>query len=112
MLFQTYAYLTIAIASEVVATSFLKATDGFTRPLPSALTIASYGVAFYFLSLTLKTLPVGIAYAIWSGVGIIFMALIGLIWFRQPLDLPAIVGLGLIIAGVVVVNGFSRSIGH
>jgi small multidrug resistance pump len=112
MLFQTYAYLTVAIASEVVGTSLLKMTDGFTRLWPSVLTLLSYGLAFYFLSLTLKTLPVGIAYAIWSGVGIIFIALIGLLWFRQPLDLPAIVGLGLIIAGVVVVNGFSRSIGH
>lgn len=109
---QTYAYLTIAIASEVVGTSLLKASDGFTRLWPSVLTVISYGIAFYFLSLTLKTLPVGIAYAIWSGVGIIFIALIGLFWFRQPLDLPAIIGLGLIIAGVVVVNGFSRSIGH
>src|SRR5688572_4512597 len=112
MLFRTYAFLTIAIASEVIGTSFLKATDGFTRLAPSVLTVVSYGFAFYFLSLTLKTLPVGIAYAIWSGVGIIFIALIGLLWFRQPLDPPAIIGLGLIIAGVVVVNGFSRSIGH
>mgnify|MGYP003578146723 CR=1 FL=1 len=78
----------------------------------SGCTVLNDGIAFYFLSLTLKTLPVGIAYAIWSGVGIIFIALIGLFWFRQPLDLPAIIGLGLIIAGVVVVNGFSRSIGH
>jgi small multidrug resistance pump len=112
MLFRTYAYLTIAIASEVIGTSLLKTTDGFTRLLPSLLTVVSYGFAFYFLSLTLKTLPVGLAYAIWSGVGIIFIALIGLFWFRQPLDLPAIVGLCLIVAGVVVVNGFSRSIGH
>ena len=112
MLFRTYAYLTIAIASEVVGTSLLKTTDGFTRLWPSVLTVVSYGFAFYFLSLTLKTLPVGIAYAIWSGVGIIFIALIGLLWFRQPLDLPAIIGLALILAGVVVVNGFSRSIGH
>ena len=78
MLFRTYAFLTIAIASEVIGTSFLKATDGFTRLAPSVLTVVSYGFAFYFLSLTLKTLPVGIAYAIWSGVGIIFIALIGL----------------------------------
>ena len=112
MLFRTYALLTIAIASEVIGTSFLKASDGFTRFWPSAITVVSYGFAFYFLSLTLKTLPVGIAYAIWSGVGIIFIALIGLVWFRQTLDLPAVVGLALIIAGVVVVNGFSRSIGH
>ena len=112
MLFQTYAYLTIAILSEVIGTSFLKATEGFTRFGPSVLTIVSYAFAFYFLSLTLKALPIGIAYAIWSGLGIIFIALIGLFWFRQPLDPPAIIGLTLIVAGVVVINGFSRSIGH
>jgi small multidrug resistance pump len=104
--------LVVAILSEVVGTSALKASDGFSRLAPSLVTIAAYAVAFYFLSLTLKVIPVGVAYAIWSGVGIILIALIGVFWFRQSLDIPAVVGLGLIIAGVVVVNVFSRSVGH
>jgi small multidrug resistance pump len=112
MLLQAYLYLVIAIVSEVIGTAALKETEGFTRLPPSVVTLISYGLSIYFLSLTLKALPIGIAYAIWSGVGIIFIALIGLFWFRQPLDLPAIIGLALIVAGVVVVNGFSRSIGH
>ena len=109
---RSYAYLTVAIVSEVVGTTALKASDGFGRLVPSLITIAAYAVAFYFLSLTLKTVPVGVAYAIWSGVGIVLIALIGLFWFRQSLDVPAVVGLCLIIAGVVVVNGFSSSVGH
>ena len=111
-LLQSYAYLTVAIVSEVIGTSALKVSDGFSRLVPSVLTIAAYAIAFYFLSLTLRVMPVGVAYAIWSGIGIVLIALIGLFWFRQPLDLPAMIGLGLIIAGVVVVNGFSQSIGH
>jgi small multidrug resistance pump len=112
LLLQSYALLVVAILSEVVGTSALKASDGFSRLAPSLVTIAAYAVAFYFLSLTLKVIPVGVAYAIWSGVGIILIALIGVFWFRQSLDIPAVVGLGLIIAGVVVVNVFSRSVGH
>jgi small multidrug resistance pump len=107
-----YVYLGIAIVTEVIGTSTLKASDGFTRLLPSLLTVIAYACAFYFLSLALRTVPVGIAYAIWSGVGIVLIALIGLFWFRQSLDLAAVIGLGLIIAGVVVVNGFSRSVVH
>jgi small multidrug resistance pump len=107
-----YVYLGIAIVTEVIGTSALKASEGFTRPLPSIVTVITYACAFYFLSLTLKTIPVGIAYAIWSGIGIVLIALIGVFWFRQPLDLAAVIGLGLIIAGVAVVNGFSRSIVH
>ena len=109
---RSYALLVVAILSEVVGTSALKASDGFSRLAPSLVTVAAYAVAFYFLSLTLKVIPVGVAYAIWSGVGIILIALIGVFWFRQSLDLAAVVGLGLIIAGVIVVNVFSRSIGH
>ena len=109
---RSYAYLTIAILSEVIGTSALKASDGFSRLTPAIVTVAAYAVAVYFLSLTLKVMPVGVAYAIWSGVGIVLIGLIGLFWFKQPLDLAAMIGLGLIIAGVVVVNGFSRSIGH
>ena len=108
----SYVYLGAAIVCEVIATSALKASDEFTRPVPSIIVVIGYAVAFYLLSLTLRTMPVGIAYAIWSGVGIVLIALVGLIWFRQSLDLPAIIGLALIIVGVVVVNVFSKSVAH
>ena len=107
-----YLYLGIAIVCEVIATSALKASAEFTRLVPSIIVVIGYGVAFYCLALTLRTIPVGIAYAIWSGIGIVLIALVGWLWFRQSLDLPAIIGLGLIIAGVVVVNAFSRSVPH
>lgn len=107
-----YAYLTIAIACEVIATSALKATEGFTRFWPSALTVIGYALAFYFLSLPLRTVPVGVVYAVWSGAGIVLIALIGWLHYGQALDLPAIVGIALILAGVLVVNVFSRSVGH
>ncbi len=108
----TYAYLAVAIVVEVLATSFLKASDSFTRLWPSVATVAGYAVSFYFLSLALRVLPTGIAYAIWSGVGIVLISVVSWLWFGQTLDAPAIVGLGLIIAGVVVVNVFSKSVGH
>jgi small multidrug resistance pump len=111
-LLRSYAYLTIAILSEVIGTSALKASDGFSRLVPSLVTVAAYAIAFYFLAQTLKVIPVGVAYAIWSGVGIVLIALIGFFWFGQSLDAPAVIGLGLIIAGVVVVNGFSGSVSH
>ena len=107
-----YLYLLVAIASEVVATSALKASDGFTVLVPSFVTLVGYGLAFYLLSLTLRTIPVGIVYAIWSGLGIVLIALVGWVRFRQALDWPAIVGLALILAGVLVINVFSRSVGH
>jgi len=107
-----YVYLLIAIVSEVIGTSALKASDGFTRLWPSALTLAGYGLAFYFLSLTLAVIPVGIAYAVWSGVGIVLIALVGVLWFGQALDLPALIGLGLILAGVLTINLFSGSVTH
>ena len=108
----TYLLLIVAIACEVVATSALKASNGFTVLLPSLLTLAGYAVAFYCLSLTLRTIPVGIVYAIWSGLGIVLIAAVGAILFRQRLDWPALAGMGLILAGVVVINLFSRSVGH
>ncbi len=108
----TYLFLMVAIIAEVIATSALKASDSFTRLYPSIITVIGYMVAFYFLSLTLKTIPTGIAYAIWSGVGIILISLIGFFWFKQSLDLPAIIGLALIILGVIVINVFSKSVGH
>jgi small multidrug resistance pump len=108
----TYLYLAIAIVAEVIATSALKASDGFTRLGPSLFVIVGYAVAFYFLSLTLRSMPVGIAYAIWCGVGIVLVALIGWLVLGQKLDAPAIGGMALIIAGVMVINLFSQSTGH
>ncbi|HET7413665.1 MAG TPA: multidrug efflux SMR transporter [Pararhizobium sp.] len=107
-----YIYLAVAICCEVVATSALKQTDGFTRVLPSIVTIVGYGLAFYFLSLPIRTIPVGIVYAIWSGAGIVLIAAIGFFVLGQRLDPPAVVGLALIIAGVLVINLFSKTIGH
>ena len=104
--------LFIAIAAEVVATSALKASDGFSRLWPSLLVVASYATAFYCLSLTLKTIPVGMAYAIWSGAGIVLVSLIAWVFFKQRLDLPAILGMGLIVTGVLVIQLFSRSQAH
>lgn len=107
-----YLSLGVAIVAEVIATSALKASESFTRPIPSVITVVGYAVAFYFLSLVLKTIPTGVAYAIWSGVGIVLISVVGWVWFKQTLDLPALIGLGLIIAGVLVVNLFSKSVGH
>jgi small multidrug resistance pump len=107
-----YAWLGLAIVAEVIATSALKASDGFSRLWPSVVTVVGYGVAFYALSLTLRTVPTGIAYAIWSGVGIVLISAVGWVWFRQALDLPAMIGMGLIIAGVVVLNLFSKTAAH
>ena len=104
--------LFIAIAAEVVATSALKASDGFSRLWPSLLVVASYATAFYCLSLTFKTIPVGMAYAIWSGAGIVLVSLIAWVFFKQRLDLPAILGMGLIVTGVLVIQLFSRSQAH
>lgn len=105
-----YWYLAIAIVAEVTATSALKAADGFTHLLPSVIVIVGYTIAFYFLSLTLRTMNIGVVYAVWSGVGMALIALVGALLYRQPLDAPAILGLALIIAGVLVLNLYSRSI--
>ena len=107
-----HLYLIIAVVSEVIATSALAASRGLTRLGPSVVTMVGYCVAFYFLSLPLRLIPVGVVYAVWSGLGIVLIAAVGAVWFRQPLDLPALVGLGLILAGVVVVNLFSKTVGH
>jgi small multidrug resistance pump len=104
-----YVYLLIAIFSEVIATSALKASDQFSRLWPSVLVVLGYASAFYFMSLTLKTIPVGIAYAIWSGVGIVCISISGYWLYKQRLDVPAIIGMALIIAGVLVINLFSKS---
>src|SRR5512134_1725785 len=108
----TYLYLALAIVFEVIATSSLKTSNGFTRPLPSIIAAIGYLVTFYFLALTLRTMPIGIAYAIWSGVGILLLAAIDWLWFRQELDFPAMIGLGLVILGVVIIHAFSKSLQH
>lgn len=106
-----YVYLGIAIVCEVIATTFMKQSEGFTRLWPSVITAAGYLVAFYCLSLTLRTMSTGIAYAIWSGVGIVLISGIAWALHGQKLDTPALLGMGLIIAGVLVINVFSRSVG-
>jgi small multidrug resistance pump len=107
-----YAYLAVAIIAEVIATTALRAADGFTQLWPSLISIVGYVVAFYFLSLTLRSMPVGIAYAIWSGVGIVLISLAGWLIYKQLLDLPALIGMGLIMAGVIVINLFSKTAVH
>lgn len=107
-----YLYLAGAILAEVIATTALKASDGFTRHAWTAVTVAGYAVAFYLLALTLKTGPTGVAYAIWSGVGSVLIALFAWLFHGQRLDLPAVIGMALIIAGVVVMQVFSRASAH
>ncbi|MGQ3002227.1 MAG: SMR family transporter [Hydrogenophaga sp.] len=104
--------LGLAIAAEVVGTSALKASEGFSKLWPSAIVVVSYGAAFYLLSLTLRTIPVGIAYAVWSGVGVVLIALIGWLVFGQKLDAAGMLGMGLIVAGVLVLNLLSKSSAH
>lgn len=105
-----YVYLAIAIVSEVTATTALKAADGFTRLAPSVVVVIGYALAFYFLSLTLRTMAVGVAYAIWSGVGVTLICIIGAVVYKQHLDAPAIAGIALIVGGVAVLNLFSKAV--
>src|SRR5690606_10183897 len=105
-----YLQLAIAIVAEVIGTTALKASDGFSRPLPSLLVVLGYGLAFYFMSLVIRTLPVGVTYAIWSGMGIVLITLVGVVMFRQVPDGPALIGMALIIAGVAVMNLFSKTV--
>ena len=107
-----WLYLMIAIAAEVVGTSSLKASEGFTKPMPSIVVLAGYGTAFFFLSLALKVMPVGVAYAVWSGAGVALIGLIGWLFFGQKLDAAAVLGMVLIVAGVVVLNLFSKVAAH
>ena len=104
--------LALAIVSEVIATSALPASQGFSRLLPSSIVILGYGVAFYCLSLVLNDLPVGVVYAIWSGFGIVLVTLTGWLFYQQKMDLPALLGIGLIAAGVMVMNLFSTAVRH
>jgi len=107
-----WLYLVVAIAGEVIGTTALKASDGFTRLGPSMITVAGYAVAFYFLALVLRALPLGVTYAIWSGVGVAAVTLIGWVVYGQRLDWAAMVGIGLIVAGVLVLNLLSNSTPH
>ena len=107
-----YIHLTLAIVLEVIATSALKATNSFTRFWPSVAVVVGYCAAFYFVALTLRVIPIGITYAIWSGVGIILITIVAAIVYKQIPDIPAISGIVLIILGVVVINMFSKCVVH
>lgn len=111
-IFTAYLMLAVAILSEVTGSSFLVKSEGFTKPIPTLITICCFSLSFFLLSHIVKTIPLGIAYAIWSGVGLVLTALISVIVFKHSLDLPAMIGIALIIAGVVVLNVFSKSTGH
>jgi small multidrug resistance pump len=104
-----YVYLSIAIVAEVVATSALKAADGFSKPGPSVVVVLGYALAFYVLSFVFRAIPMGVAYAIWSGVGIALISLAGAVIYRQALDAPAVIGIAMIIGGVAIINLFSKA---
>lgn len=108
----TYLYLAVAIVAEVAATSALKASEEFTRLVPSVVVVVGYGIAFYFMTLVLRVIPVGVTYAIWSGLGVVLVAVVGSFLYKQTPDIPAVIGMGLIISGVVVINVFSKTINH
>ena len=107
-----YLYLAIAIIAEVVATSALKASVEFTKLFPSLIVVVGYGIAFYFMTLVLRTLPIGITYAVWSGFGIVLVAIVGALLYKQIPDIPAIIGMGLIVLGVTVIHVFSKTVSH
>ena len=107
-----YIYLAIAIIAEVVATSALKASEEFTRLYPSLLVVTGYCLAFYFMALVLRTIPVGITYAVWSGIGIVLVTIAGALLYKQIPDIAAIIGIGLIILGVMVIHFFSKTVSH
>lgn len=107
-----YFYLSVAIAAEVIATTSMKALDGFNKPLPLLLVVAGYGLSFWMLSLVVRSIPVGIAYAVWAGLGIVLVSIAATILYQQRLDPPAMLGMGLIVCGVVVIQLFSQSTAH
>ena len=109
---QSWLFLFGAIAAEVIGTTALKATHGFTRLAPSVVVVAAYALAFYLLSLVMRTLPTGVVYAVWSGLGIVLIAAVGWVMFGQKLDVPALIGMGLIVAGVAVIQLFSKTAAH
>lgn len=108
----SYLYLTLAIVAEVVATSALKRTEQFTRVWPSLVVALGYAVAFYFLTLVLRSMSIGVTYAMWSGLGVLLVTVVGAVLYREVPDAPAVIGMALIVAGVVVMNLFSRSVSH
>jgi small multidrug resistance pump len=107
-----YLYLAIAILAEVIGTSALKASREFTSLIPSLIVVVGYGVAFYFMTLALRSIPIGITYAVWSGIGIVLIALVGAFLYEEIPDLPAMIGMGLIITGVAVIHVFSKTVSH
>ena len=107
-----YLFLALAILSEVIGSSFLNASNQFTKIIPSIISVVSYLSCFYFLSLALKSIPLGVAYAIWGGLGIVLTAIISVVVFKNKMDLPAVLGIVLIVAGVVVLNFFSKTNSH
>lgn len=109
---QAYFFLLIAVIAETIGTTALQASHQFTRLWPSLIVVIGYGLAFYFMAITLRYMPVGIVYAMWSGLGIVLIALIGYLVFGQHLDLPAVLGLGMIISGILIIHLFSKSAGH
>lgn len=109
---KSYLFLLLAILTETAGTSALQASQQFTKLLPSVIVVVGYALSFYFLALALRTIPVGVAYAIWSGLGIVLIAAIGWVAFGQRIDLPAVLGMGLILAGILVIHLFSSSAPH
>ena len=108
----TYFYLAIAIVTEVIGTSAMKATEGFTKFWPSLIVVVGYTISIYCLTIVVKHMPIGITYAIWSGAGVLLVAIIAAIWYKQFPDLAAIVGMALIVIGVVVIHVFSKTVAH
>ena len=109
---KTFVILFFAILSEVIATSSLKYSEGFTKPIPSVVVAVGYGLSFYLLSIALKTMPIGVAYAIWSGVGLVLTVIAGIILWHETLDWAKVTGIVLILAGIVLINVFSKSAAH
>ena len=107
-----YFYLAIAIIAEVAATSALKASAEFTRLVPSLIVVVGYGIAFYCMTLVLRSIPIGITYAVWAGLGIVLVTIVGAVLYKEIPDVPAVIGIGLIVAGVIVINVYSKTIGH
>jgi small multidrug resistance pump len=108
----SYVYLALAIIAEVIATSSLRATEEFTKLTPTLVMVTGYGLAFYFMTLALRTLPLGFTYAVWSGLGIVLISLIGVVFYNERLDLAAALGMGMIIAGVLIIQLFSKVVNH
>lgn len=107
-----YVYLIFAIIAEVIATSALKASEEFTKIIPSLIVVLGYGVTFYLLTFVLRTIPLGVTYAIWSGLGVILVTLVSMVLYKELPDIASVIGMGLIILGVIVINVFSKTVGH